>query len=433
MSKSGLVFTGGDVKLRLEAERRFTNCPVHIDWLRFTVHLRNAPYVTVDDLFPPPQTRYSDEHIIRVESPKGNFFRDTFEEDRVRKDGWIRVLRELGDEDFTAGAQAKALAENVAEILGADFSVSPDLKKGKDFYKHRWEIVRSGHPVGWVGFCATGTKAHLSKQAQTIHCNLEGMACTFAEGGWLTRIHAYMEDHRAVITRCDLALDFFDGVAGGIHRFPEEYKSGLMDVNGNRPSHNTLGPWLGGKGLSFYFGSKAGGKQTNVYEKGIQLFGDQDPSPWLRVELRYGSQKRFIPMDILSRPADFFAGASDWHAAILLEHGSLAAPEAIPQHKQLAVQTIEAEVTRNVRWMFSSAGRSMALAFINLPSDKLLQFVSTCTEMPKRLKKFKRCEVEAMFSKAFETVIQKSQLDRDFEASMKKIAERDGRPDLLPI
>lgn len=422
MAKSGLVFSGGDIKLRLEAARISTKSPVHIDWLRFTVQLRNAPYVKVEDLFPHPEVRYADQHITRIETSRGNFFHDAYEEQYERKRAWVRVLRELGDDDFTPGAQAKALAESVAEILGSDFSVSPELKKGKDFYKHRWEIVRAGHPVGWVGFCATGTKAHLSKQAQTIHCNLEGMACTFADAGWPTRIHAYMDEVKAVITRCDLALDFFEGIEGGIHRFPTEFTGGLMDVHGSRPTHNQLGPWLGGKGLSFYFGSKHGGKQTNIYEKGIQLFGEQDPSPWLRVELRYGSQKRFIPMEILTRPADFFSGASDWHSAILLEHGSIAVPESIPQHQQLPIQTIEAEVTRNVRWMFSSAGRSMALAFINLPSDKLLQFVTTCTEMPKRLKKFKRSEVETAFSKAYETVIGNSE-----------IAARVGRPALLPI
>lgn len=407
MSRSGLVFSGGDIKLRLEAERAYSNSPVHIDWLRFTVQLRHAPFPTVDDLFPAPERNVDDQYIL-THTDCGTFIRDTFQEDLERRRGWVRVLRGLDDAEFTPGAQAKQLADDVCELLGADFTVSADLKKGKDFYKHRWEIQRAGHPVGWVGFCATGSKAHLSKQAQTIHCNLEGMACTFADLGWSDRIRAYLEEHRAVITRCDLALDFFDGIQGGIHRFPDEFRAGAMNVNGNTPSHNTLGPWLGGNGLSFYFGSKHGGKQTNIYEKGVQLYGDKDPHPWMRIELRYGSQKRFIPIDILSRPADFFAGASDWHAAILLEHGKTALPEPIPCTPELPIQTIQAEVTRNVRFLFSTAGRSMALAVMHLDLERLGRFVESCAELPKRLSKFKKSEVTACFAQAVDTVLANS-------------------------
>ena len=41
--KTDLVLDGNEVKLRLTAERTKTKQPVHVDWVRFTCNLRNAP------------------------------------------------------------------------------------------------------------------------------------------------------------------------------------------------------------------------------------------------------------------------------------------------------------------------------------------------------------------------------------------------------
>lgn len=49
--KTDLVLDGNEVKLRLTAERRETGTPVHVDWVRFTVQLKNAPIPDVETLF----------------------------------------------------------------------------------------------------------------------------------------------------------------------------------------------------------------------------------------------------------------------------------------------------------------------------------------------------------------------------------------------
>ncbi|MBL7088569.1 replication initiation factor domain-containing protein [Acidovorax sp.] len=172
-----------------------------------------------------------------------------------------------------------------------------------------WSILRAGNECGWVGFLASGESPRQRAQSKTIHCNLYGVACTFAAPGWAPRMADYMDEHRALVTRCDLALDFFDGISGGMDRVASDYDAGAMDHYGHRPDHNCVGAWrAGGVGRSFYFGSKAAGKQTNVYDKGVQLYGKQDATGWQRIELRYGNQKRLLPTDILRRPADFFSG-----------------------------------------------------------------------------------------------------------------------------
>lgn len=401
---SDLVLEGREIKLRLQAEREQTGSHVHVDWLRFTVNLRHAPIPTVETLFPSANDALYE---------RAGFFdmRSEFElEEGKRRLTYNRVklvneLRELDDPDYAASTQAFQLAEDVASILGPDFEASSEFCKGKDFYRFRFNITRQGKPVGWVGFLSVGNGARVQQQAKTIHCNLEGMACTFARPGWLDHMANYIDQHRGLITRCDLALDFFDGIKGGIERFEAEYKAGLMDHMGHRPKNGQNGDWWGGnEGRSVYFGSRAAGKITNLYEKGKQLFGPTDATDWLRAELRYGNQKRLLPTDMLRRPADFFAGASDWHAALVHEHGAQCLPEPVKTEPRLPLETVKAECTRNARWVFETAGKSLSLAFQLLDFETLTQFIENCREMPNRLSKFKAEEVRRVYGEVFKQV-----------------------------
>ncbi len=388
---SPLVLEGNEVKLRIQEERAHTGSCVHIDWLRFTFNLRHAPVPSVENLFPPPQ---KDEFDIRSELQ--------LTADEHRRQSLCRLLRHLPDADFAASTQALEVAQNVCEILGESFTVDPEVKKGHDFYRHRWSILRSGVECGWVGYLSSGDSPRQSAQAKTVHCNLYGVACTFARPGWPESMADYLEEHRGLITRCDLALDFFDGFAGGMERICTDYDSGAMDHLGHRPDHNMVGAWRpGGVGRSFYFGSKAAGKQTNVYEKGVQLYGKKDATNWTRIELRYGNQKRLLRTDMLRRPADFFAGASEWHAAMVSEHGSVAIPEPVKTEPRLPLETLQAECTRNARWFLSTAGKSAALAFLYMDQKTLSDFIENTAELPGRLSKFTRSEVQRVYQTVF--------------------------------
>lgn len=390
MSKQqALVMDGNEVKLRLQADRRITGNAVHIDWLRFTVLRKHAPIPTVKTLFPRPVYRASDdysrsEHDMDIE--------------RWTREKVAKLLRDLPDADFSATSQAHVLAQKICSILGADFAVDPELKKGQDFYRFRWSIIRHGAECGWVGFLASGESPRQQAQAQTIHANLYGAACTFGNGDWRHRVAHLIEECEGKVTRVDLALDFFDGIRGGVERVRDDWHAGLMDVRGRRPDANTVGPWVdGGRGRSFYVGSKEAGKQTNVYEKGVQLFGKKDATNWERIELRYGNKLRELPADILRRPDAFFSGASDWHAAMLAEHGKTTLPEPVKVKAKQAVESVKAEVTRAVRWLNDTASQSLALAFQFLGEDEFLELVQH-RNLPGRLRKFAGSEIKAAFA-----------------------------------
>jgi phage replication initiation protein len=377
-TQSALVLDGSQVKMRLEAERAATGSHVHVDWVRFTTTLRNAPAPDADLLFPPGAGPH----------------------DAFAVEGWrkvSRLLRALPDGDHDPAAQARELAQQVAQALGAEFAVAADIRKGHDFYKHRWAIERNGTECGWIGFLSSGDSPRQQAQSRTLHANVWGSACTFAEEGWTLRLANLIDACKGTVTRVDLAADFFDGLRGGMDRVMADYKAGGMDSGGKRLKSNCVGDWANGRERSFYFGSKEAGKQTNVYEKGDQLFGVDAWSPWMRAELRFGNKLRVLPSDMLRRPSDFFAGASDWHALVLAELQAQAVPEPIKCRGRLALETVAAEVTRNTRWLMRTAGPTVAAMFTYGP-ERVLEAVVSTMKLPARLRKFGKGELREAFA-----------------------------------
>lgn len=381
-SKSALVLDGSEVKLRLMAERAATKTPVHVDWVRFTTLCRNQPRLAIDRVF--SEVDYTDPDYRKYE--------------------FQRMLDAQPDPDFSASAQALALAEKTVQALGPEFTINPVIGKGHDFYKYRWIIERNESECGWVGFLSSGTSAKQAAQANTLHVNLFGAACTFAPVGWNNRLADLIEEVDGVLTRCDLALDFFDGYPGGVMSIFEAYRAGECDVGGRRLKSSCVGDWANGHSRSFYFGSKESGKQTNCYEKGDQLFGHEAGTTWLRAELRYGNKLRVLPADMLRRPADFFAGASDWHAQALRLAEVEVQAEKVSTIPRLALETVEAECFKNIKWALKTAAPTMAALFSHLGED-FLEFV-TNKKLPARLQKFSPSELSRAFSSAMGRISQ---------------------------
>ena len=384
-----LVLDGSTVKLRLMADRGSRLDPVHVDWVRFTVQRRNgANMADVDALWTDP--------------PEGFYENSTNPVFLM----WatLRHIRDLPAEHHTAATQAADLGREVVECLGPDFTLNPEVLKGHDFYKHRLAIMRGVAEVGWIGFLASGDSPRQTAQSATLHVNIFGAACTFGQQGWREKLADLIDQRDGVVTRADLALDFFDGLPGGMPGVVQEYEAGVMDVYGKRPSYDQVGRWLESApcSRSFYFGSKGAGKQTNVYEKGDQLFGSEAADPWIRVELRYGNKLRVIPSDVLRRPGDFFAGASEWHQSKLHIFG-LAHAERIPCKKTLQGQTVDAEVSRVVRWARETAGPAIAALARFMPGDAFLDFAH-CRTVPGRLQRFTEGDLSGAFNRLFSTV-----------------------------
>jgi len=394
---SALVVDGDVVKLRLLAERQASKTPVHIDWVRFSVIRRNVAALSIDTLFPLPKNLAMDIRNPRYRDHDASIFDPSY----LLQDAARRMpIYDQTDEEFIVGNEAFELAERVATALGKGFTVFSEPKKGIDFYRFRWSIELNGQEVGWVGYLSSSNSPHQDGQANSIHVNLFGMACTFADIGWRIRIADICDDLDGTLTRCDLALDFFDGVVGGVEQMKQDYIDGLCNVGGRKLKFNQVGDWANGHDRSIYIGSRESGKITNAYEKGDQLFGAAFNSEWLRIELRYGNKHRVLSSEMLRRPSDFFAGASDWHASMLLKADAIVMPELVKCIPRLQIETVEAECSRNVRWFGQTAGATMALAIQSLGFDELWSILEH-QKLPGRLRKFSTAEIKRSMSAAF--------------------------------
>lgn len=378
---SPLVIDGDTVKLRLLAERHDSKNAVHVDWVRFTCALRNSPTPGADVLF------------TRWDSPSLEF------NEKMR----LRSLSDFHGSEFHATSHSNELAHQLAAALGDEFKVEEDPKKGMDFYKYRWSITLNGAECAWVGFLSSSDSPRQSKQAQTIHANVFGTACTFAAAGWRDRVADLIDECDATLTRADLALDFFDGYPGGIEAVRLAYRDGLCNVGGRKLKFNLVGDWENGHDRSVYIGSREAGKITNIYEKGDQLYGEKAGSDWVRFELRYGNKLRVLSSELLRRPDDFFAGASDWHESVMLQASAASGAQKVPCNVRLPVETVSAECSRAVRWVKNVAAANLALAFEYLDGNEFLSIV-TAQKLPGRLAKFSREQIRAQFAPALKKI-----------------------------
>jgi len=134
----------------------------------------------------------------------------------------------------------------------------------------------------------------------------------------------------ASITRADLAVDFLYGERS-VDDVMARYQGGAFISRGRNPKLSTEGEWHEGgeDGRTVYVGVLRNGKCLCAYEKGRQL--NMKDSNWTRYEVRLSNKDRTIPLDVLTYPDKYFAGAYPALADVL-EVGA----EEIPTHREEA-------------------------------------------------------------------------------------------------
>ena len=146
-------------------------------------------------------------------------------------------------------------------------------------------------------------------QNDRVYFSVQGKGCSMISR-WAD-LADWLQRHKASIKRVDLAHDDHAGRLVSIAWAVQQYQEGGFNAGGRNPVHSCAGDWLQGdastKGRTLYIGNRASGKFGRFYEKGKQL-GDPN-SPWVRVEVEWRAQDRYIPYDILIRPGHYLAGA----------------------------------------------------------------------------------------------------------------------------
>jgi len=257
------------------------------------------------------------------------------------------------------------------------------------------------HNAAVVGYVMAGSKD--PRQANTVHFNLFGQAMLAIPGDRLEIVRSYVAHAKGWITRVDLAVDVWSG-----HRVEDvqtAWQSGEFDVRGKRPGQQNAGSWAAGHSRTFSVGSRGTGKMLRAYEKGDEQFGSRDSSAahgcaeWIRYEVEMRNNHRVIDLDVLTRPADFFAGAYAFCDRLLTELEVQATAQSIKTDPEVKDVTALAAVERVASWMDSTAGASL-VALFDLGGDLLAEIIdSNRHRVARRLKGFAAADIAAAFEK----------------------------------
>jgi len=153
-----------------------------------------------------------------------------------------------------------------------------------------------------IGFIAFGGKSQRGKW----FFQLNGKGCGLVKN-W-AGMRDFLEDLGAQISRTDLAMDFLNGEYC-VDDAVALYQEGAFISRGRNPKADTQGGWIDGseEGRTLYIGKLKNGKELCVYEKGKQL--NMKGSNWTRFEVRLGNRDRVVPLEVLTNPDIYFAGA----------------------------------------------------------------------------------------------------------------------------
>lgn len=219
--------------------------------------------------------------------------------------GMDKAFQDL--EELEARQYATRMAEKVGKILGYllgdRFNRVFDTGVGRNFYKYTFRIGELDEPLGLIGLGNTS--------GNTVSVMIYGKGTHYAENNWEYHLHSFLTTHAvgAKITRCDLAVDDFDGIFCSAEACDKADSMGQFALTNKKPSVQHLGDWKRheGRGRTLQIDKRQNGKLFRGYEKGKQL-GDKD-SFWFRNEVELGSKNRLIPLDILLKPTEYFAGS----------------------------------------------------------------------------------------------------------------------------
>lgn len=364
-------------KVRWTLERAQSEDPglVRIDWLRFTLPLdavvQRAPHLNKDLTF------------LDLLDQQG---RD------------VARMARCADADSLSTAQSvcHAGALLIAALIPG-FEVAEAEDKGQDYYTARTALMCDGAVVGHV---LAGGKS--DKQASTVHFNLWGKACLHIGPSQLAAIRAVIDGGCGWITRCDLALDFFEGYC--MQSVRESYLSAEFDVRGKRPSQREIGSWTLGHSRTFEVGSRGTGKVFRAYEKGDEQLGPEANDPWVRFEVEFRSNHRVIDSEVLTSPGDFFAGAYPLCATVMEQRRAEFISRRIATVSELADRTAHAAAVRVVRWIKKTA--APAFAYVLQHGGDLIETIidREAYRMPRRFVGFSTASVRAALKQVAEDI-----------------------------
>lgn len=256
------------------------------------------------------------------------------------------------------------------DIFG--FGLGSKREKGMHFYKHGFDLQDG---LGLVLF------AHKSNR---ISVQINGTACALARNGWQNKLYHFLKSCKnPKLNRVDLAYDDFTSEHISLDLVDQWDDEDLFWSTGSHPEINHLGDWkrINGKGRTITIGNRSTGKFARFYERGKKE-GDS-LSLWVRAEVEFKSTDRYIPLEILLAPTQFFKGS---YPALEILCNDLEAFDT-PTKTQIVKKQSEINVQKALDVTKHQFGKYIRQFRKFIEDSALLDLItSEKDEMPKRLK-----------------------------------------------
>ena len=283
------------------------------------------------------------------------------------------------DDQYMALCQAAVadFATILARIFGKKYSVISQNQNGANFYKYSFNF---GENYGKI--CIGG-------QRDTVLIMLNGTGCSLAPQGWETYMYQFLSSldektQKPKITRIDLAHDDLKGEYLDVHVLDQLETDDLFHCGGAPHSVSHAGEWKHGDpndmGLTLNIGKRSSGKYARFYEKGKQL-GDKggEYSRWVRAEVEFKANDRFIPFDVLKDPSAYFMGAYPVFAD-LFDYERINKLEVIQKISEITLQ-------HSFDWLKTQGGKYFSYYSTFMSPEEILEMIkSDCADdVPTRL------------------------------------------------
>lgn len=203
-------------------------------------------------------------------------------------------------ENMYADAQSWRDEYHVIELIKQNLKpIIPHLQwmpneRGMFGYKKSIALYRDGKHSGVIAY---------EGNSETCMISLSGFGTAGVRMHDLKRFYETLPGIK--ITRIDLANDDLAGSIG-IEKWKQHYQDGDFHIHGRSPSARYIDDFGSGKGKTLYIGRKENGKELCIYEKGRQLGNPE--SEHVRVEGRFYSGDRNLPLEMMIAPAMYLAG-----------------------------------------------------------------------------------------------------------------------------
>ena len=220
---------------------------------------------------------------------------------------------------------------------------------------------------------------------KAITIQINGKGCALARKGWNEQLYTFLKEIKgSKLSRIDICFDDLDGEYITIDEADLWDTQEMFWTSGRVPDSRHAGNWKrpNGKGRTLYIGCRESGKSCRIYEKGKEQGCEY--SPWLRIEVEFKANDRYLELEMLISPSPYFIGAYPVFNEVLLPRlGQYIIPEKLEIIKKTAQINWDKaiEITKH---QFGKYIRQFRKVYDDY--DLLNMLSSSKDEAPKRLK-----------------------------------------------